>query len=148
MEIEHHVVGTLLVVPLLKLLVPFGGHDFGNVVVDNRDFSHVLLVFVGVQLVRKVPLFDFCEIEGFRKSREWYLEQTQGINETDVVVGDFQEFTPAAELLNDAVWFGIGAPRNTHRKLENRGPEQGLGTRRSGWRSLTIRKNLKCNVLH
>ena len=65
MEIKDLVVVPLLPVPCFKLLASFGGHDFGHVVVDGRDGSHVRLVFGDVELVGKVALFDFGESKGF-----------------------------------------------------------------------------------
>ena len=83
-----------------------GRHDFRDVVVDGGDLSHVLLLLGGVKLLRKVPLFELGKTKGFGKSREGHLEETEGINETDVVVRHFQEFTPVAKLFN-ALVFGV-----------------------------------------
>ena len=57
----------LLLVPLFELLASFGGHGFGHVVVDDRDGTHILLVFGDVELVWEVALSEFGEPEGFGK---------------------------------------------------------------------------------
>ena len=75
--------------PRFELLSSFGGHDFGHVVVDGRDGSHILLMVWDVELVREVPFFQFRESKGFGKRCEGHLEETERIDETDLVVLDF-----------------------------------------------------------
>ena len=94
---------VLLLVPFFKLLTSFGGRGLSHVVVHGWDGSHILLVVGSVELVRKVALFDFGEPKGFGKRREGHLKETEGIDETDVVVFDFQEFAAIAELFYDLV---------------------------------------------
>ena len=79
----------LLLVPCFKFLASFGGHDFGHVVVDGRDGSHVLLVFRDVELVWKVTLFQFGEPKGLGKRGQGHLEEAEGIDETNAIMFDF-----------------------------------------------------------
>ena len=67
----------------------FGGHGFGHVVVDGWDGSHVLLVFGDVEFVGEVPLSQFRESKGLGKRGQRHLEETERIDETDLVVFDF-----------------------------------------------------------
>lgn len=88
LELRDDLLLAPLLVPLFELLAPLRGQGFDHVVVDGWGIAHVRLVFGGVELVRKVPLFEFGDPEGFRKSREGHLEETQGINKKDLVVDD------------------------------------------------------------
>ena len=86
---------------MLQTLGFLWGQDFGHIVVDGRDGSHVLLVFRDVELVGKVALFEFSELKSFGKRREGHLEETEGIDEThDVVADHLQKFTPLADLFD------------------------------------------------
>ena len=81
----------------------FRGHGFRHVVVESWDRSHVGLVVRDVELVREVPLFQFRQPKGSGKGREGHLEEAEGIDETDAIVFDFQEFAPVTELFDNAV---------------------------------------------
>ena len=89
LEVKDHLVVGLFLVPGFELLPSFGGHGFGHVVVDGGDGSHVLLMFGDVEFVGEVPLFQFRESKGFGKRGQWHLEETERIDETDLVVLDF-----------------------------------------------------------
>ena len=89
LEVKDHLVVGLFLVPGFELLPSFGGHGFGHVVVDGGDGSHILLMLGDVELVREVPLFQFRESEGLGKRGQRHLEETERIDETDLVVFDF-----------------------------------------------------------
>ena len=89
LEVKENLVVALFLVPRFKLLSSFGGHDFGHVVVDGWDGSHVLLMVGDIELVREVPLFQFRESKGLGKRRQRHLEETERIDETDLVMFDF-----------------------------------------------------------
>ena len=89
LEVEDGLVVALFLVPRFKLLPSFGGHDFGHVVVDGRDGTHVLLIVWDIELVREVPLFQFLESKGFGKRSQGHLEETERIDETDLAMFDF-----------------------------------------------------------
>ena len=75
--------------PGFQLLPSFGGHGFGHVVVDGRDGILVLLMVGDIELVQEVPLSQFRESKGFGKRCQRHLEETERIDETDLVVLDF-----------------------------------------------------------
>ena len=89
LEVKENLVVALFLVPRLKLLSSFGGHDFGHVVVDGWDGIHVLLLVWDIELVREVPLSQFRESKGFGKRSQRHLEETERIDETDLAVFDF-----------------------------------------------------------
>ena len=89
LEVKDHLVDGLFLVPGFELLPSFGGHGFGHVVVDGGDGSHVLLMFGEVEFVGEVPLFQFRESKGFGKRGQRHLEETERIDETDLVVLEF-----------------------------------------------------------
>ena len=74
--------------PGFELLPSFGGHGFGHVVVDGGNGSHVLLVLGEIEFVGEVPFFQFRESKGLGKRSQRHLEETERINETDLVVLD------------------------------------------------------------
>ena len=88
LEVKDPLVVGLFFVPGFELLPSFGGHGFGHVVVDGGDGSHVLLVLGEVEFVGEVPLFQFRESKGFGKRGQRHLEETERIDETDLVVLD------------------------------------------------------------
>ena len=67
LEVKENLVVGLFLVPRFQLLPSFGGHGFGNLVVDGRDESHILLMVGDIELVREVPLFQFRESKGLGK---------------------------------------------------------------------------------
>ena len=88
LEVKDHLVVGLFLVPGFELLPSFGGHGFGHVVVDGWDGSHVVLMFGEVEFVGEVPLFQFRESKGLGKRGQRHLEETERIDETDLVVLD------------------------------------------------------------
>ena len=75
LEVKENLVVALFLVPRFKLLPSFGGHDFGHVVVDGRDGSHVLLMVGDIELVWEVPLSQFRESKGFGKRGQRHLKK-------------------------------------------------------------------------
>ena len=55
---------------------------------------------VGVEQMRKVPLFEFGEPEGFRELGQLHLKEGHGINETDTgrQTLELEDFTPVTDL--------------------------------------------------
>ena len=53
--------------------------------------------------MREITFAEFCQSKGFGKGRQRHLEETERIDETDLIVFDFQEFTPVPELLDQTV---------------------------------------------
>ena len=89
LEVKDGLVVALFLVPRFELLPSFGEHDFGHVVVDGREGSHVLLMVWDIELVREVPLSQFRESEGFGKRSQRHLEETERIDEMDLAMFDF-----------------------------------------------------------
>ena len=100
MEVKDGLIVALFLVPHFKLLSSFGGHDFGHVVVDGWDGIHVLLMVWDIELEREVPLSQFRESKGFGKRSQGHLEETERIDETDLVVLDLQQLAPVSDLLD------------------------------------------------
>ena len=55
---------------------------------------------VGIEQMRKVPLFEFGEPEGFRELGQLHLKEGHGINETDTgrQTLELEDFTPFTDL--------------------------------------------------
>ena len=55
---------------------------------------------VGVEQMRKVPLFEFGEPEGFRELGQLHLKEGHGIDETDTgrQTLELEDFTPVTDL--------------------------------------------------
>ena len=77
LEIKHHVLVALLLMPCFQGLLGLGGHGFGHVVVEGRDGSHARLVVRDVELVGEVPFSQFSQPKGLGKGREGHLEETE-----------------------------------------------------------------------
>ena len=57
-------------------------------------------MIVGVEQMRKVPLFEFGESEGFRELGQLHLKEGHGIDETDTgrQTLELEDFTPVTDL--------------------------------------------------
>ena len=103
LEIKHHVLVALRLMPPFKFLASFGGHGFGHVVIEGRDGSHVVLMLREVELVGEVPFCQFRQSKGFGKGGQRHLEEAERIDEADAIVFDFQQFAPVPELFGNAI---------------------------------------------
>ena len=55
---------------------------------------------VGIEQMRKVPFFEFCEPEGFRELGQSHLKEGHGVDETDTgrQTLELEDFTPVTDL--------------------------------------------------